>query len=260
MMIGSQLRSAGCTGRMSCGPVLTSTIVHRLQKTKDRCGVGCYRRDFRRPLMSGKTPSAAGNFPTAIMGRDKTTVRRCCAGPLLIIRSNTMKIFALSIAVLSSTLSISAVAQTADDLYRQACGPKEASFGVKQIQGQAQTAPEPGKALVYFIQKESGTNFTTRIGLDGAWAGVIERDSYISVSVAPGEHHACAATRDKNHPKPELVHFTAKAGEVYYYLVRGIAASTGTGGFATMMFGPVDRDEARFLIASDPQSVATPKR
>jgi len=35
----------------------------------------------------------------------------------------------------------------------------------------------------------------------------------------------------------------------------------GTGGpyaVATMEFGPADRDEARYLIASDPQSVATP--
>ena len=164
-----------------------------------------------------------------------------------------------ALTVLLLATSMSATAQTADAIYRQACGPLNAKFDVEQVQGQPPKAPEPGKALVYFTQKEAGPYFTTRIGLDGAWVGVLQHDSYIFVSVAPGEHHACAATQDRKHPGPELVHFTAEAGKVYYYIVRGIAASGGYGGFATMVFGAADRDEALFLIASDPQSVAKPK-
>jgi hypothetical protein len=108
---------------------------------------------------------------------------------------------------------------------------------------------------VFFIQKGNGPVFTTRVGLDGAWAGVLQNDSYIFASVAPGEHHACAATLNRKRPEAELVNFTVEAGKTYYYLLRGIAAYESSG---TMEFGPADRDEARYLIASDPQSVATP--
>jgi hypothetical protein len=167
-----------------------------------------------------------------------------------------MKPFLLICAVL---LSGTAGAQTADSIYRQACGPKQAAFNVQQVKTPPPAAPEPGKALVYFIQKQSGTNFITRVGLDGAWTGVILRDSYISASVAPGEHHACVAAQDRKNPHAEFIHFTVEAGKTYYYLVRGIAAAGYGVSFATMEFGPADRDEALFLIASDPQSVAANK-
>jgi hypothetical protein len=161
-----------------------------------------------------------------------------------------------NLVALLFALSVSATAQSADAIYKRACGPKDASFEVEQIKGQPPAAPEPGKALVYFIQKESGPYFTTRVGLDGSWVGVIQHNSYIFVSVAPGEHHVCAATQDHKHPGPELIHFTAKAGDVYYYLVRGIAENTGF----SMVFSGADHDEAQFLIASDTMSISKPKQ
>jgi hypothetical protein len=160
-----------------------------------------------------------------------------------------------ALAILLLALSVSAAAQTADAIYKQACGPLDAKFVVEQAKGQPPMAPEPGKALVYFIQKESGSPFTTRVGLDGAWLGVLQNDSYIFASVAPGEHHACAATLNRKHPEAELVGFTVEAGKTYYYLLRGTG---GPYAIATMELGPADRDEARYLIASDPQSKATP--
>ncbi len=164
---------------------------------------------------------------------------------------------ALAVLLLSASsfVSVSGTAQTADALYKQACGPLKAKFVVQQAKGNPPAAPEPGKALVYFIQKESGSPFTTRVGLDGAWVGVLQNDSYIFASVAPGEHHACAATTNRKHPEAELVSFTVEAGKAYYYLVRGTG---GPYAIPTMEFGPANRDEARYLIASDPQSVATP--
>jgi hypothetical protein len=160
-------------------------------------------------------------------------------------------------ALLLLAVSASATAQTADAIYQQACGPKDARFVVEQVQGQPPAAPEPGKALVYFIQKQSAPIFVTRVGLDGAWVGVILHNSYIFVSVAPGEHHACAATQDRKKPGAELVHFTAEAGKTYYFLVRG---NGGYGDFATMEFGPADRDDALYSIASNPMSVSKPKQ
>jgi hypothetical protein len=163
-----------------------------------------------------------------------------------------------SLLALLLVVPIPAAAQSADALYQRACGPKDAEFDVKQVQKQPPAAPEPGKALVYIIQSDYGFPFTTRVGLDGAWVGVIQRDSYIVVSVAPGEHHGCVAGQNRKHPETELVHFTAEAGKVYYYLVRGIAAGGNLEEGYAMSFGPVDRDEALYLIASDPQSNATP--
>jgi hypothetical protein len=161
------------------------------------------------------------------------------------------------VTLLLFAVSVSATAQTADAIYQQACGPKDASFDVEQVKGQPPAAPEPGKALVYFIQKETDPVFITRIGLDGAWVGVIRHDAYIFASVAPGEHHACAASQDRKHPEAgaELLHFTVEAGKTYYYLVRGLTGATGY----SMLFGAADRDEALLLIASDPQSVAKTK-
>jgi hypothetical protein len=155
-------------------------------------------------------------------------------------------------------MSLPAAAQSADALYQQACGPKDAKFVVQVAKGQPPAGPEPGKALVYFIQKDAGMPLTTRVGLDGTWVGVAQRDSYIFASVTPGDHHACAATTNTRHPQPELVHFKAEAGKVYYFLLRGIGGTVGYGEFYSMEFVQVDRDEALYLIATDPQSVAKP--
>lgn len=114
-------------------------------------------------------------------------------------------------AALFLMMSLSVSAQTADAIYQRACGPKAASFNVQVAAGQPPTSPEPGKALVFFIQKQSGTVFTTRVGLNGAWVGVLQQDSYFAVSVAPGEQHACAATLNRNRLEAELVHFTVEA-------------------------------------------------
>lgn len=162
------------------------------------------------------------------------------------------------LAAFALFISLSANAQTADAIYQRACGPKDASFDVQLVKGQPPAAPEPGKALVYFIQKAPGSFFTTRVGLDGAWVGVIQHNSYIFALVAPGEHHACAASLNRKHLEAELVHFTAEAGKTYYFLVYGIEPST-QGAFSAMEFFPPDSDEALALIASDPQSTATPK-
>lgn len=161
-----------------------------------------------------------------------------------------------SLCVLLLALSLPAAAQTADAIYQRACGPRQAAFTVEQVNAKPPAAPEPGKALVYIIQQQFRQNYTTRIGLDGAWVGVIQANSYIVVPIVPGEHHACAATLNRKHMEAELLSFTAEAGEVYYLLVRGIGSYNGP---ITTLFGPADRDEASLLIASDPQSVATPK-
>ena len=131
-------------------------------------------------------------------------------------------------AFLLFAVSASANAQTADAIYKQACGPKDASFDVEQVLDvEPSAAPEPGKALVYFIQKESGrAYFTTMVGLDGSWVGVIH-DSNFFVSVVPGEHHACAATQDRKHPGVELSRRRILFGPSYEAKVRSHTIAQG---------------------------------
>jgi hypothetical protein len=145
-----------------------------------------------------------------------------------------------------------------------ACGPDNVKFDVKLDKSQHTLAlPEPGKAMVYFIQDKGPESFgigaavETVIGLDGSWVGANRNNSYLSVSVAPGEHHVCSTMQSIiGHPFRELVHFTAAAGEVYYFRGRVILTRAGLSFF----LDPVDSDEAKYLIASFPLSVSHSKK
>jgi hypothetical protein len=136
-----------------------------------------------------------------------------------------------------------------------ACGPKSGSFEVKLDKSQhALGQPDPGKALVYFIQ-EGGA---AQIGLDGAWVGANKNSSYFAVSVEPGEHHVCADVRTpRGIPGVPVgfLHFTAEAGRVYYF-----DAWVVYGSQSYLFLGEVDSDQARYLIASYPLSVSTPNK
>lgn len=148
----------------------------------------------------------------------------------------------------------------------QACGSRDQWFSVKLEQGQhPSAAPEPGKALLYFVQSVDNLDniteiggLTTAVGLDGAWVGAVKNNSYFSVSVEPGEHHICTRfqTRAWGQKKPEgLAHFTAEAGKVYYFHTRLIVAKE-----IALEFGPADRDQALNMIDSDRLSVSQPKK
>ncbi len=151
-----------------------------------------------------------------------------------------------------------------------ACGPKGTRFDVKRDESQHTLAlPEPGKARVYFVQDIGEVNclgscLTTRIGLDGAWVGANQYNSYFSVSVEPGEHHVCASPQSRFAPATSshyagillaLAHFTAEAGKVYYFRTRSF------GGQYQKLFDidALDSDQARYLIVNYPLSVSQPK-
>lgn len=134
-----------------------------------------------------------------------------------------------------------------------ACGRQDANFKVKLDESKHELAqPEPGKARVYFIQDVGrvsclGGCYKTKIGVNGAWVGANQHNSYFSISLEPGEHHMCANTG----PMIALAHFTAEAGKVYYFRIR--AFSTDQWIFD---FDPIDSDQAKYLIASYPLSVS----
>ncbi|MGA9981297.1 MAG: DUF2846 domain-containing protein [Candidatus Sulfotelmatobacter sp.] len=161
-------------------------------------------------------------------------------------------------------LAASAFGQQKSVALAAACGPKSTSFNVKLDESQHTLAqPEPGKALVYFVQDIGEVNcfggcLTTKIGLDGTWVGAIQHNAYFSVSVNPGEHHVCA--NPQSHVgwisrRVGLAHFTAEAGKVYYFRTRGFIG----GNQLLFDLDPVDSDQAKYFISSYPLSVSHPK-
>jgi hypothetical protein len=157
-------------------------------------------------------------------------------------------------------LAVSAFAQAPPAVATAACGSEKVSFNVKLDESQhAMAQPEPGKALVYFIQEKGGDalGVTTNIGLDGTWVGANKNSSYFAVSVEPGEHHACANVQSHRGHPVGLVHFTAEAGRVYYFNARVIYGEEAK---AYLFLGAVDSDQAEYLIGSSPLSVSNPKK
>jgi hypothetical protein len=152
----------------------------------------------------------------------------------------------------------SAFAQAPLGVVTSACGADGGGFQVKLDKSQHTLAqPDPGKALVYFIQERGADAFaaTTKIGIDGAWVGANKNSSYFAVSVVPGEHHACASVQSyRGHPTT-LVHFTSEAGKVYFFDGRVVYGESSNLYF---FLGAVDSDQARYLIDSLPLSVSTP--
>ncbi len=154
----------------------------------------------------------------------------------------------------------SAFAQVPPAVGTAACGSEKVSVNVKADESQhALAQPDPGKALVYFIQEKGSDAFavTTKIGIDGAWVGANKNSSYFAVSVEPGEHHVCANVQSFRGHLVGLVHFTAEAGKVYYFDARVVY---GEGSDLYFFLGPVDSDQARYLIDSLALSVSNPKK
>ncbi|MGD0857821.1 MAG: hypothetical protein ABR912_00755 [Terracidiphilus sp.] len=178
----------------------------------------------------------------------------------------TYKAILLVCAVL---FAASALAQNPYGSLPAACGPKNVTFDVADAQELPSqnplTQPGPGSALVYFIQ-DSGfwgdaaggdhQHYTLKIGLDGAWVGAYKQNSYLALSVKPGERHACANVQSSSSlgSLVALLHFTAEQGKIYYFRTRFISGMPGQIP-PYIDFDPVDSDEAKYLIDSHLPSV-----
>lgn len=173
-----------------------------------------------------------------------------------------MKVSKLVVSLFAASFSLPLIAQN-EPATPAACGDLQVSMEVKLDKKHPPPAqPEPGKALVYFIQDAGQfpkpAYPTTEIGMDGKWIGANKKDSYFSVAVEPGEHHLCAAIQSSFvASSPELAHLTAEAGNVYYFRTR-IFLAQGLAEYFSFL--PVDSDEARYLIASYPLATAHPRK
>jgi hypothetical protein len=170
----------------------------------------------------------------------------------------------LKLALIFLLLTAPVNAQNQPATVASACGPKDVIFDVKQ-DGSLHTLaqPEAGKALVYIIQERGivcGPGpCITKVGLDGVWVGAFRKNSYLFSSVEPGEHHVCANVQAGGGlgELKGLAHFTAEAGKVYYLRVYADRFDNLP---AILDIGPIDSDEAKYLIVTSPLSVSQPRK
>ena len=147
------------------------------------------------------------------------------------------------------------------------CGPATENFEVKSSgSSHPVIQPEAGKALVYFLQDDHDyTNHprpSTKWGVDGQWVGATQSNSYFYFSLDPGEHHLCAtwqtaAILTGGH-LAAAAHFTAEAGQVYYFKVTDIYRPVAND--TAIKLGPVDGDEAQLLMNKFGFSTSQPKK
>jgi hypothetical protein len=168
----------------------------------------------------------------------------------------------MKIAIVALLFAASAFAQDPSAAVPAACGSGDVDFKVKLNYAEhTLEQPEAGKARIYFIH-DAGTSAvfaypTTKLGVDGAWAGADHSNSYFSVSVEPGEHHLCAILQSSLvDGRKELAHLTAQAGKTYFYRTRLVMSKE----VELLELEPIDSDQGKYLIATYPLSVSHPKK
>lgn len=182
-----------------------------------------------------------------------------------------MKLVLAVILVAASAFAQEAAAAPAP-FPQTACGPTDVQFQIKLGNGhQPDSKVENGKALVYVIEDQrfkAAKDVTLRVGLDGAWVGATRGNSYLPLSVEPGEHHLCASIMPGFLPSGHgvsLFALTAEAGKVYYLRAQttgGHSSAFDENGWGDVLSVDVDlvnRDEGKYLVASSPLSVSRPK-
>lgn len=146
------------------------------------------------------------------------------------------------------------------------CGPPNVKFAVKTNKSQHPVAPqEKDKAVIYFLEDDSSFESrplpTTRLGVDGKWVGANHGDSYFYLSVDPGEHHLCASWQSfvafGAHETSAAAHFTAEAGQSYFFRVRNIWLREH--GVTHVELTPLDSDEGQLLASRFAFSTSQPK-
>lgn len=163
---------------------------------------------------------------------------------------------------------VSTVHARAKTVLPDACGDDSVKFDVSPLKNVARPGPPPdGKAQIVFVENESqglgfGMHATIRYGVDGAWAGANNGNTFFVMNVDPGEHHLCVSWQSalKMLKKSiDVTSFTAEAGKVYYYAanitITAVAGASGPGvtnggGGANVAFAlaPLNEDEGKYRV------------
>jgi hypothetical protein len=123
------------------------------------------------------------------------------------------------------------------------CGPDSTELSMTTDESRHPTpAPENGKALIYVVQRATGT---FKFGADGKWLGALKGGSYFYATVDPGEHHLCVKGRLPLWKGLSLHQLNAKQGETYYFFVHVLSG----GGYNELTLTELDQDEGKELVA-----------
>ncbi|MGA3371445.1 MAG: hypothetical protein ABSC48_06745 [Terracidiphilus sp.] len=162
-----------------------------------------------------------------------------------------------------------AVQAAAKTILPDSCGDPDIKFDVRTEKDQPPPAPpEAGKAQIIFT--ESGLHGIARYGVDGAWVGATDDDSYFAVSVDPGEHHLCMSYEipwtlgsKMKEDSARMLTFTAEAGKVYYFSAHVITRANGTGPVGKnyeFRFLPIDEEKGKYRVKAWKLAIPTPKK
>jgi hypothetical protein len=137
------------------------------------------------------------------------------------------------------------------------CGPAAARFDVKVDKKQhALAQPEAGKALVYVVQQGrplgGDSAVTTRVGLDGNWAGANHGGSYMSFEVNPGDHQLCVDWQSSLKGRQRLsqaVQLAAEAGQTYFFRAEVVMSQATKAHEELLKLEAVDNAEGALLLS-----------
>jgi hypothetical protein len=168
-----------------------------------------------------------------------------------------LAILLLVSSVLAQDGSINGKARAEISNATAACGPEETHFELKTSGAEHSIAqPEPGKALFYVIGYDGSPNplckgceIVARVGLNGDWIGAVNGNSFVSSSVAPGEHHLCTQWQSRFSSRSKylaLANFTAEAGKTYYFRMRLIRQGQQAPPFLDLE--QINSDQGKYMV------------
>lgn len=162
------------------------------------------------------------------------------------------------LVVLLLCASLASAVQARATILPDACGDDKVKFDVKTENSKtAPASPADGRAQIVFIENENHMigpfmYATVRFGLDGAWAGANNNNSYFTVTVNPGVHHLCASWQsalgmlDKN---VDVASFTAEPGKVYYFAAEVKSTLDGNNNVTCDFgFSQLDDDAGKYRV------------
>lgn len=176
-----------------------------------------------------------------------------------------MKSKSFTHALLLSAVLACACQAWADTVLPDSCGDDKIKFDVKTDTAPSLPAtPEEGKAQIVFVENENQMigpfmHATVRFGMDGAWVGADNGNSYFALTVDPGVHHLCASWQsDLGRLKKNvgLTLFTADPGQVYYFEAQVTVTSRDS-----VVFGlsQLNEDEGKYRVKISKLSTSKPK-
>ncbi len=162
------------------------------------------------------------------------------------------------LGILFLTASLAFATQARATILPDACGDDKVKFDVKTEKSKTPPAPPTaGKAQIVFIENENHMigpfmTATVRFGMDGAWAGANNNNSYFTLDVAPGVHHLCASWQSalgRIAKNVDVASLTAEPGKVYYFAADVKVTPTGDNNVnIDFSLSPLDDDKGKYRV------------